>query len=291
MIVSREELRFDFRGAQFELDEDADRTLLAWIFNQFLYGEVTGIQCGHWLYRAPSLSAATFLAKQASEELSHVRRILRIFTLLGEKPEKAQWAIRFLATGMMGSSWGEHVVLEMALGEGLVLGVFYAMADTIPDPRIQKILNLAAVEEERHVEFGERETIEWLRVHPGSREFLLGQAWVQTWVLRKLKKFILKKLAAKFPVTHPVFKQFDAFYDHSLRSFELRIERLGLTAVPLRQMTTGQKFKLIAPLPFRIFREKLKRRAPLLTETYLDDPTLRAEMLRPQASILATESD
>src|SRR5688572_13350281 len=134
MLVSREDLRFNFKGAQFNLSNEEDRQLLAWIFNQFLYGEATGIQCGHWLYRAPTVNAAIFLAKQAGEELSHFRRILRIFSVLGKKPEKAHWAIRFLTSGMMGNSWGEHVAIEMALGEGLVLGVFYAMIDTIPDP-------------------------------------------------------------------------------------------------------------------------------------------------------------
>src|SRR5690606_21245675 len=108
-------------GAQFELPRD--RELLAWIFNQFLYGEVTGIQCGYWLYRAPHLSAASFLARQATEELSHVRRFLRILSLLGAEPKAAHRVIRFLSTGMMGGSWGEHVALEMALGEGLVLNV------------------------------------------------------------------------------------------------------------------------------------------------------------------------
>src|SRR3954464_6308971 len=112
MLVSREEMRFDFGGAKFRLPRDA--ALLGWIFSQFLYGEVTGIQCGHWLYRAPHFGAAVFLAKQAGEELSHVKKFLRILSLLGEKPEPAHWAVRFLSTGMMGGSWGEHVALEMA---------------------------------------------------------------------------------------------------------------------------------------------------------------------------------
>src|SRR5207244_168903 len=118
------------------------------------YGEASGIQCGYWLYRAPTINAAVFLAKQAGEELSHFKRILRIFSILGEEPEKAHWAVRFLSTGMMGRSWGEHVAIEMALGEGLVLSVFYALEDTIGNPEIQKILSSAIVEEERHVEFG-----------------------------------------------------------------------------------------------------------------------------------------
>src|SRR4051794_2204621 len=155
MLVPKQELRFDWQGAGFDLSRPEERKLLAWVFNQFLYGEVTGIQCGHWLYRAPSLRAASFLAKQAGEELSHVRKILRIFSLLGERPGRAHPAIVFLSTGMMGGSWGEHVALEMAIGEGLVLGVFYAMADTIPHPEIRKILEQAVGEEERHVEFGE----------------------------------------------------------------------------------------------------------------------------------------
>ena len=64
MRVSRDELRFDFGGARFRLPRD--RALLGWIVDQFLYGEVTGIQVGHWLYGAPSLEAATFFARQAA---------------------------------------------------------------------------------------------------------------------------------------------------------------------------------------------------------------------------------
>ena len=115
MLVSRDELNFDFNGAQFDLATKDDRKLLAWIFAQFLYGEASGIQCGYWLYRAPHFNAATFLAEQAGEELSHFRRILRIFSILGERPSRAHWAVRFMASGMIGGSWGEHVAIEMAL--------------------------------------------------------------------------------------------------------------------------------------------------------------------------------
>jgi hypothetical protein len=291
MLISREELRFDFQGAQFDLASEADRKLLAWVFNQFLYGEVTGIQCGHWLYRAPSLNAASFLARQASEELSHVRKILRIFSLLGETPEKGHWAIRFLSTGMMGSSWGEHVVLEMALGEGLVLGVFYAMADTIPHPEIKKILTTAAAEEERHVEFGERETKAWLERHPNSRGLLLGLAWVQIWVLQKLKKFVMQELARKLSVHHPILSKFESFYDHSIRAFELRIERLGLSQKPIRQMTRVDLIKLLVALPFRWVREKMRFKTPLLTDRYLEDPSVKAEAERSLLSSTKPESD
>ena len=94
MRVSRDELRFDFGEARFRLPRD--RELLGWIVDQFLYGEVTGIQVGHWLYAAPSLEAATFFARQASEELAHVRVFLRIHALLGTTPGPAHPVIRFL---------------------------------------------------------------------------------------------------------------------------------------------------------------------------------------------------
>ena len=41
MLLTREEMWFDFGGAK--LDPVADRDAIAWAMNQFLYGEVTGI--------------------------------------------------------------------------------------------------------------------------------------------------------------------------------------------------------------------------------------------------------
>jgi hypothetical protein len=275
MLLTPAEIRFDFKGARFDWKSEEDRRLLGWVFSQFLYGEVTGIQCGWWLYRAPHLDAAVFLARQAGEELSHVRRILKILSLLGEKPEKAHWAVRFLSTGMMGHSWGEHVAIEMALGEGLVLGVFYAMIDTIPDTEIQRILSTATLEEERHVEFGEKETITWLKAHPGSRRLLLGLALVQAWVLRFLKRFIVGKLSRKLDPSHPVMSQFGPFYDHVVRCFEIRIERLGLSSAPLSRLGLLTRLSLVGLLPFRMLWGRFRWRTPPLTNTYLDDPALK----------------
>ena len=62
MLIPADTLRYNFQNARFDLLEEKNRVLLAWVFNQFLYGEVTGIQCGYWLYRAPHLAAASFLA-------------------------------------------------------------------------------------------------------------------------------------------------------------------------------------------------------------------------------------
>ncbi len=284
MLVSREELRFDFNGARFDLQIPAERKWLGWIFNQFLYGEITGIQCGHWLFRAPHLGAATFLARQASEELAHFRKFLRILSLLNEKPAAAHWAVKFLATGMMGGTWGEHVALEMALGEGLVLTVFYAMADTIGDPEIQKILHTSALEEERHVEFGERETREWIRSYPSSKRLLLGLAYVQLLVLKRLRSGVIQRVNRSLHSEHPVMKQFDLFFDHTVRSFELRIDRLGLSSKPIGQFSLVTRLELVLLIPIRMIYARLFTRTPVLTKAYLTDPSLRLEAERFVAS-------
>jgi len=152
MLLSRAEMTFDWSGAR--LEAVRDRAVLGWVMNQFLYGEVTGIQCGHWLYAAPDLDAARFFARQAVEEFQHVDNFLRILDLLGEKPAPPHRVVRFLSTGMMPSNFDEHVCLEMALGEGFVLMALYAVIDTIDHDEIREILSRAVRQEERHVDFG-----------------------------------------------------------------------------------------------------------------------------------------
>src|SRR5688572_30368941 len=160
-------MTFDFQGAK--LDPARDHELIEWMLNQFLYGEVTGIQVGHWLYDAPDFEAAKFLARQSLEEMQHVDNFLRIMAMLGCKPKKANPVVRFLATGMMGGSWPEHVALEMATGEGFVLTAFYAMIDTMDHKPSTDILRRAVKQEERHVDFGERQTMKAIEGRPWLR--------------------------------------------------------------------------------------------------------------------------
>src|SRR5262245_19471949 len=167
MLLTREEMAFDFHGAK--LDPIQDKDVIVWAVQQFLYGEITGIQVGHWIYNAPGLESARFLARQAVEEFQHVGNFLRILQMLRAKPDRAAGAVRFLATGLMGSDWGEHVALEMALGEGLVLQAFYAMIDTVDEPEIVAILKRGVKQEERHVEFGETQT----------RKVIEGRPWLR----------------------------------------------------------------------------------------------------------------
>src|SRR5256885_8395634 len=190
MLLSREEMTFDWSGARLHVAHD--RAVLGWVMNQFLYGEVTGIQCGHWLYAAPDLDAARFFARQAVEEVQHVDNFLRILDLLGEKPAAPHRGVRFLSTGMMPSNFEEHVCLEMALGEGFVLMALYAVIDTIDHDEIREILERAVRQEERHVDFGERRTREAVARRPGLRRPLLGLSLVSTWAVRRLARFLRK---------------------------------------------------------------------------------------------------
>lgn len=278
MLLTREEMTFDFGGAK--LDPVRDRELLGWMFNQFLYGEVTGIQVGHWLYDAPDLDAARFLARQALEEMQHVDNFLRIMAMLGCEPRPAHPAVRFLATGMMGSSWAEHVALEMAQGEGFVLQAFYAVIDTLDHKPSVDILRRAVKQEERHVEFGEHQTAKAIANRNWLRRRLLGLSLVSMWGVRRLANYMKKRLP-----DHPLLRQMPEFLAHANAMAELRLRRIGVLDRPLvelggvrRALLVGEAYGgkalgglvSLITLPLRLlpFWPKKKR----VTATYLDDP-------------------
>ncbi len=268
MRVSRDELRFDFGDARFRLPRD--RALLGWIVDQFLYGEVTGIQVGYWLYGAPSLEAASFFARQASEELAHVRVFLRIHALLGTTPGPPHPVVRFLSTGAMGTDYAEHVATEMAVGEGLVLAVFQALIDTIEAPEIVRLLEGAARQEEHHVAFGEAETVRLVAEHPGLADDLLGANLLSLIALPRLARFIQRRLGTE----HEVLRHTEAFLAHVVRISELRLQRLGVLRGSLRDLGWRRRARLMARA---ILRHQLNRfrRPRRLTDTYLADPQLR----------------
>src|SRR3954465_7868269 len=200
MLLTREEMEFDFHGAK--LDPIKDKDILVWSVQQFLYGEITGIQIGHWLFNAPDLEAARFLSRQAVEEFQHVGNFLRILEILGARPDKAAGPVRFLATGLMGGDWAEHVAMEMALGEGLVLQAFYAMIDTVDEAEIIAILRRGVKQEERHVEFGEQQAGRAIRGKPWLRRRPLGLALVTLWGVARLEALMKRRL----PMDHPTLQ-------------------------------------------------------------------------------------
>jgi bacterioferritin (cytochrome b1) len=278
MLLTRDEMTFDFAGAK--LDPARDHTLLEWMFNQFLYGEVTGIQVGHWLYDAPDLEAAKFLARQSLEEMQHVDNFLRIMAMLGCRPKPAHPAVRFLATGMMGSSWAEHVALEMAQGEGFVLQAFYAVIDTLDHKPSVDILRRAVKQEERHVEFGEQQTRKAIDGKPWLRRRLLGLSLVSMWGVRRLARFMESRL----PKDHAVMKHLPAFLAHANVCAELRLRRIGVLDRPLTELSGWARARLVAEayggkalgglvslvsLPLRILPLWPKKKR--LTDTYLRD--------------------
>jgi len=278
MLLTRDEMTFDFAGAK--LDPGRDRELLEWMFNQFLYGEVTGIQVGHWLYDAPDFEAARFLARQSLEEMQHVDNFLRIMAMLGCRPKPAHAAVLFLATGMMGGSWAEHVALEMAQGEGFVLQAFYAVIDTLDHKPSVDILRRAVKQEERHVEFGEQQTAKAIEGKGWLRRRLLGLSLVSMWGVRRLARYMEHRL----PKDHVVMKHLPAFLEHANVCAELRLRRIGVLDRPLAELPAGKRALLVAEayggkllgglaslvtLPLRVlpFWPRKKR----LTETYLRD--------------------
>jgi len=269
MLLSREEMTFDFAGAR--LEPERDRKLLAWVMNQFLYGEVTGIQCGHWLYQAPDLEAARFFSRQAVEEFQHVENFLRILELLGEGPAPAHRLVRFLSTGMMPATFEEHVCLEMALGEGFVLMALYGVIDTIAHDEIRGILARAVKQEERHVEFGEQRTMQAIRERPALRRRLLGLSLVSMWAVRRLGAFMRSRLPE-----HEVLSQLPEFLRFSVSCAEKRLLRMGVLTKPLGELGVLEKSRAVAEAygtslltaPLRLLPRKR------LTETYLRDPSV-----------------
>lgn len=280
MLLTREEMHFDFGGHK--LHPERDKAILRWMMSQFLYGEMTGIQVGQWLYDAPDIESARFLARQALEELQHVGNFLDIMGALGIQPERPNAAVRFLATGMMGESWAEHVAMEMALGEGFVLMAFYATIETLDAPEAVAILERAVRQEERHVDFGEQQTMKLITADPGLRRRLLGLSLVWTWGVRRIAGYIERRL----PREHPVLSQLPAFLAHCLACSELRIQRVGLVDGPLSELSSATRARLVTEaygmklasgagkLPLRVlpFLDRKKR----LTDTYLNDPAVRA---------------
>jgi hypothetical protein len=268
MLVPREALRFDFHGARFRLPRDA--ALLGWVFDQFLYGEVTGIQCGHWLYAAPTLEAASFFARQASEELAHVRIFLRLHALLGSRPGPAHRVVRWLSTGSMGRDFAEHVSTEMAVGEGMVLAVFQALIDTIDEPSIVRLLEGAARQEERHVAFGEQQTRSLLKDNPSLADVLLGMNLVSLLALPRLARHVQHRLGTE----HEVLSQAGAFLAHVVALTEVRLQRMGVLQGTLAELGPMRRVWLVARAQWHRQWARF-RRTRRLTDTYLEDPALR----------------
>jgi hypothetical protein len=270
MLITREESTFDFGGARFDLARDHE--VLAWIFSQYLYGEVTGVQVGHWLEIAPDFDAAQFLARQANEEMAHVKLFLRILDSLGATPQPPHRALSFLATDFAGATFEEHCLLEMAVGEGFVLTAIYAFIDTLPDGEIRTLLSGLARQEEGHVSFGEEQTLKTLARRPASAPHLLGLTLVAMLGVRAIARYAGKRYA-----DHPVLRQMPAFLSHSNAVTELRLQRLGVINRPLASLSRAERAAAMTKATASRYSRAanpFRRKPAKLTKTYLGDPAI-----------------
>src|SRR5262249_40624852 len=214
-----------------------------WLFNEFLYGEVAANQSGEWLFEAPDLESARFLARQAVEELQHVDSFVRIMGLLGTQPAPAHPIIRFLVTGLKATSWPEHVALIMAAGEGMVLTIFYALIGTLEHQEAAGIMPRAARQEERHVEFGERQTMRGVQRRANPRRRVLGFNILSVWAVRRVGSSMERTLGNE---PSAVMRQLPAFARAVAASHELRLQRMGLLDRPLAQVPRWRQLLLVA---------------------------------------------
>jgi hypothetical protein len=276
VLLTREEQTFDFGDARFVIERDRDA--LAWIFSQFLFGEVTGVQVGDWLARAPDFDAARFLARQANEEMAHVQLFLRILRSLDVQPQPAHPALKFLATDFAGGTFLEHTCLEMALGEGFVLMAIYALIDTLPDSEVRNLLVGLSRQEEAHVSFGEDQTRSGLEHDRAKARHLLGLALVSFAGIGRLGAWMRKRYAG-----HPVLSQMPGFLAAVVGAAELRLQRMGVMRGRVARIPPAERGRLMASSLARRYGRALnpfRSRPDPLTETYLRDPTLRTRLAR-----------
>jgi hypothetical protein len=280
MLLTRAEQTYDFGGARFDIQRD--REVLAWIFSQFLFGEVTGVQVGTWLAQAPDFDAAQFLARQANEEMAHVKLFLRVLASLDAEPRPPHRALKFLATDFAGGTYLEHCALEMALGEGFVLMAIYALIDTLPESETRRLLVGLSRQEEGHVSFGEDQTARALDRDPGQARQVLGLALVSFAALGSLGGGVRRRYA-----DHPVLSQMPGFLRAILDAAEVRMRRMGLLDRPLAGISAAEKAGLAVASVGRRYGRALNpfRARPVpLTETYLGDPAVRSRLAHRAAS-------
>lgn len=217
---------FDFQGATFDLESPTDRALIQFILSQALYGEATGVYCGKSLYAARSLEAARFYVRQARQELNHLELFADIFRTLEMQPVEAHWVVRVLSAH--NNYYPLKVVMEHALGEGMVLDIFQdVLLQTLPgtDPRVSEIKKKLAVvcrEEEEHVAWGEKETRRVLAEQPWLRHPFYGLLLLQL----LLVPFIVRAFQGR-AASHPVLRHLKGFLAHVEARVRLQGRALG----------------------------------------------------------------
>ncbi|HKO93564.1 MAG TPA: ferritin-like domain-containing protein [Polyangiaceae bacterium] len=259
---------YDFGGATFDLDDPGDREILRFILSQALFGEATGVYCGRSLYAARSLEAARFYVRQARQELGHLQLFADIFRDLGLEPMPPHWVIRLLSAH--NNYYPLKVLLEHAVGEGMVLDVFKdLLLQTLPesDPRvppIKKKLRVVAREEAEHVAWGEKETLAMLRDKPWLRAPYFGLVELQLLTLPAL----VSRVAGGRP-DHPVLSQLVPFVEHVRARVREQGRRLGF--YPEQAPGWARRSLAMAAGTLLFARSQLSRSESKLDKNYLSE--------------------
>lgn len=257
---------FDFGGDTFDLDATEDREILRFILSQALYGEATGVYCGKSLYAARTLEAARFYVRQAHEELNHLELFGRIFRTLDMKPAGAHWVIKLLSAH--NNYYPLKVLMEHALGEGMVLDVFRdVLMETLPesDPRgaeIKKKLAVVCREEESHIAWGEKETRRILTETPWLRHPFYGILEIQLLVAP-----IVTRAYRTRTHSHKVLRHLPAFVQHVQDRVWKQGQDLGF--VPAERPGLPYRWFAMAAGAALFVRSQFARSTSTLEKTYL----------------------
>lgn len=259
---------YDFGGATFDLGSERDREIVRFILSQALYGEATGVYCGRSLYAARSLEAAEFYARQARQELAHLRLFADIFRALDLDPMPGHWVVRLLASH--NDYYPLKVLLEHAIGEGLVLDVFKdVLLATLPDsdprvPSIKKKLRVVCNDEAEHVAWGEKETMRLLKLKPWLRTPYYGLFELQMSTLPLLVRALQSRADG-----HPVLRHLDGFVRHAQEHAWQQGRRLGF--LPESRPGLGKRVAAMTAGIALYARSRASRSRPSLDKIYLQE--------------------
>jgi hypothetical protein len=259
---------YDFKGAKFDLSRPRDREIIRFVLSQALFGEATGVYCGKSLYQARNLEAARFYLRQARQELNHLELFADIFRTLEMEPLPAHWTIKLLSSH--NNYYPLKVVMEHALGEGMVLDVFKdVLLQTLDenDPRMPDILKKLRVvckEEVEHVAWGEKETREILAKSPWLKWPYYGLLELQLAVA----PFAVRAFVGKTE-GHPVLSHLPTFVAHVKDRVWKQGQALGF--VPAERPGLPTRLLAITAGILLYLRSQLARAHSTIDKTYLSE--------------------
>jgi len=143
-----------------ELSESQRQSLIvehsSWQFSQFLHGEQGALICAARIVETvPTIDAKYYASTQVIDEARHVEAFSRFIDLRLPR----QYAIDdplqdLLRASLQDSRWDLPYLGMQVLIEGLALGTFGLLRDSVRDPLARELLAYVIQDEARHVAFG-----------------------------------------------------------------------------------------------------------------------------------------